>query len=325
MRVFLTGAASPLGRALIEILRQRGDAVVGQVRRRGGMSTLRKLGAEPVSSDLTRYRVLADAMSGCDLVIHLAQFFDFWAARPLTFHAVNVYGTENTLAAAVEAGVPRVVHASTSLTIGEQPGYWGTERTRHRGYTLTAFERSKLAAEQAVLRYRAKGVEVVVVHPGLVVAPSDPGWLGRQIAEFATGRRRTASDAPMGWISAQDAAAGIALAGDRGVNGARYILSGDTLTPREFFGRVAKMAGQQPPVATRKRTVMATAALSSAAAAIFGGRPRMPMDEARFVTTGVRVDGSHACIELGVQYTPVARYLPPIVASYRATARFASA
>ncbi|HEX6534592.1 MAG TPA: NAD-dependent epimerase/dehydratase family protein [Gemmatimonadaceae bacterium] len=325
MRVFLTGAASPLGRALIEILRQRGDAVVGQVRRRGGVSVLRKLGAEPVSSDLTRYRVLADAMSGCDLVIHLAQFFDFWAPRPLMFHAVNVYGTENTLAAAAEAGVRRVVHTSTSLTIGEQPGYWGTERTRHRGWTLTAFERSKLAAEQSVMRHRTRKLEVVVVNPGLVVASGDPGWLGRQIADFASGRRRTASDVPMGWISAQDAATGIALAGERGVDGARYILSGDTLTPLEFFGRVTKMAGQRPPVAARKRAMMATAALSSAAAAIFGGRPRVPMDEARFASTGFRVDGSHACLALGVHYTPVARYLPSIVASYRATARFASA
>lgn len=324
MRVFLTGAASPLGRALTEVLRQRGDAVVGQVRRRTGIGVLRKLGAEPVLSDLTRARPLTDAMSGCDLVIHLAQFFDFWEPQPSTFHTVNVLGAEHTLGAALQARVPRVVYVSSSLTIGEQPGYWGTERTVHRGYTLTAFERSKLTAERAVLRYRAKGMEVVVVNPGLVVAPGDPGWLGRLISDFITGRRRAASDAPMGWISAQDAALGITLAGDRGHSGARYILSGDTFTPREFLGRVTKIAGQPAPAALPKRLTMGAAALSSAAAAIFGGRPRLPMDEARFTSTGFRVDGTHACLALGLEYTPVGRYLPAIVASYRGAARLAT-
>lgn len=321
MRVFLTGAAGPLGRALTEVFRQRGDMVLGQVRRRSGIGVLRKLGAEPVMSDLMRARLLAEAMQGCDLVVHVAQFFDFWAPQPSTFHAVNVYGAENTLAAALEARVPRVVYVSSSLTIGEAPGYWGTERTVHRGYTLTAYERSKLTAEHAVLRYRAKGVEVIVVNPALVVSSSDPGWLGRLIADFATGKRRRAWDAPMGWIWARDAAAGIALAADRGHSGSRYILSAETLSTREFMARVTKIAGQPAPVVAPHWLSTTTATLSTATSALLGGRPRFPLDEARFATSGFRVDGTHACASLGIEYTPMARYLPAVVSSYKAVAR----
>ncbi|MBX6331516.1 MAG: NAD-dependent epimerase/dehydratase family protein, partial [Gemmatimonadaceae bacterium] len=286
MRVFLTGAAGPLGRALTEILRQRGDAVVGQVRRRNGVGILRKLGAEPVMSDLMRARLLADAMSGCELVIHVAQFFDFWAPSPSTFHAVNVYGAENTLAAALEARVRRVVFVSSSLTIGEQPGYCGTERTVHRGYTLTSFERSKLTAEQAVLRYRSKGLEIVVVNPGLVVAPGDTGWLGRLISDYVAGRRRSAPEAPMGWIFARDAARGIVLAADNGINGSRYILSGETLTTRDFMSRVTRLAGRRAPRPLPKGLAVGTAALSSALATFTRTRPRISLEEARFTTTG---------------------------------------
>lgn len=325
MRVFLTGAAGPLGRALTEVFRQRGDAVVGQVRRRGGVGVLAKLGAEPVMTDLTHARLLADAMSGCDLVIHVAQFFDFWAAQPSTFHAVNVSGAQTTLSAALAARVPRTVFVSSSLTIGEQPGVWGTERTRHRGYTLTEFERSKLTAEHAALRHRATGMEVVVVNPGLVVSAGDPGWVGRLIADFIAGRRRMASDAPVGWVSARDAAAGIALAAERGHSGARYILSADTLSPRELLTRVAKLTGRSAPAAIPARLALGAAALSSTAAALFGGRPRLSFDEARFAAAGCRVDGTHACISLGLEYTPLTRYLPSVVASYRAgVARFAA-
>jgi dihydroflavonol-4-reductase len=325
MRVFLTGAAGPLGRAVTELLRKRGDAVVGQVRRRSGVGLLRKLGAEPVMSDLMRARLLADAMSGCDLVIHVAQFFDFWAPQPSTFQAVNVYGAENTLAAALETRIPRLVFVSSSLTIGERPGYWGTERTLHRGYTLTAFERSKLQAEQTVLRGRAKGIEVVVVNPGLVVAPADTGWLGRLISDFVRGRRRVAPDAPMGWISVDDAATGIAAAAERGHSGARYILNAETMSTHEFMSRVTKLARQSAPRALPTPLTLTSAAMSTAAAKLLGGRPRLSLDEARFTTTGFRVDGSHACQALGFEYTPMSQYLPPIVDSYRKAANVLAA
>ena len=318
MRVFLTGAAGPLGRALVEQLRQRGDAVLGQVRRRSGIGVVRKLGAEPVMSDLTRPRHLAEAMQGCDVVVHVAQFFDFWAAQPSAFHAVNVYGAENTMQAALEARVRRVVYVSTSLTIGELPGFWGTERTVHRGYTLTAYERSKLTAENAVLRYRRKGIEVVVVNPALVLSSSDSGWVGRLVADAAAGRRRFAWDAPMGWIWARDAASGILLAADNGHSGARYILNGETLSVREMLSYVAKIAGQPALQPTPAWLTRGGAALSSTAAKLFGGRPRISRDEARFVTAGFQVDGSHAIESLGMTYTPLNRYLPPIVSSYRA-------
>jgi dihydroflavonol-4-reductase len=317
MRVFLTGAAGPLGRALTELLRSRGDTVIGQVRRPSGLAVLEALGAEPVTSDLTRPRLLADAMSGCDLVIHVAQFFDFWAPQPVTFRTVNVHGAENTLAAALEVRVPRVVFVSSSLTIGEPPDSWGTERTVHRGYTLTAFERSKLAAEHLTHRYRLKGIDVVTVNPGIVVAPDDPGWLGRLVTDYLAGRRRRAPEAPLGWISAGDAAAGIVLAAERGRSGARYILNAETVSLREFMTRVMTLSGEPPPGRLTRPLAMATATLGSAAARVVGRRPRLSLDEARLATTGFRVDGSYAARVLGVRYTPMAEYLPSIVASYR--------
>ena len=239
MRAFVTGAASPLGRALTDLLTQRGSAVVGQVRRRNGVGVLKKLGAEHTICDLSKPKPLADAMAGCDVVFHVAQFFDFWAPKESTFHSVNVYGAENALTAAIAARVPRFVFCSSSLTIGEKPGFWGTETTSHRGYTVTAFERSKLSAEHAALRFRAKGIEVVVVNPSLVVAANDPGWTGRLIADRVAGRRRFAAETPMGWVSVIDVAAGLLRAAEVGRSGQRYILSGETLTLREFLASVS--------------------------------------------------------------------------------------
>jgi len=317
MRAFVTGAASPLGRALVDILTQRGDKVVGQIRRRNGVNVLRKLGAECLICDLSKTAPLTEAMQSCDVVFHVAQFFDFWSASQSTFHAVNVQGAEAALSAAIAANVRRVVFCSSSMTIGERPGYTGTETTKHRGYTVTAFERSKLSAEHAALRYRSKGLDVIVVNPALIVAANDPGWTGRLIADQIAGRQRCASHAPMGWVAVQDAARGLVRAAEVGRSGERYILSAETFSLHDFLGSISKYSHQDPPRALTSPVILGRAAISTAFGRLRSMRPSLPADEARFATTGFRVDGMHASIALGIDYTPINRYLPNVVKSYR--------
>src|SRR5688572_17441951 len=143
MRAFVTGAASPLGRALTTALVKRGDKVVGLVRRRSGVTLLKNLGVQPVLGDLTDPQALVKAMQGCDAVFHVASFFDFWSPTRNTYEKVNVEGAKNVIAAAIIAKIPRLVFPSSTATIGELPGETGTEWTQHRGYTVTAFEESK--------------------------------------------------------------------------------------------------------------------------------------------------------------------------------------
>ena len=324
MRIFVTGAAGPLGRAVVATLRRRGDQVVGLVRRRSGVTLMRHLAAEPVIGDVRRPEALARAMRGCDAVIHLAHFFDFWARRPETFDAVNVQGTKHVLAAALAADIRRFVFCSSALTIGEEPGESGTEWTRHRGWTVTSFERSKLEAERLVALSRAKGIEAVTVNPALVVAPADSGWTGRFLARAITGRCHFAGTAPMGWVWVEDAARGIVLALDKGKDGERYILSGETLSPRQLLEKVGLLV-RRPAPRPLPRGSSIGARLATALARPFGRRPLLPVEEEQFARTGFRVDGSHARAELGLAYTPSARWLPPLVADYRrALGRFAA-
>ena len=112
---------------------------------------------------------------------------------------------------------------------------------------------------------------------------------------------------------------------ERGRDGERYILSGETLSPRQFLKRVARNSGRTAPAPLPPRMANAGAMIATALAAPFGARPRLSRDEARFAATGFRVDGQHAVHELGLEYTPMFRYLPGLVRSYQsAERRFAS-
>jgi nucleoside-diphosphate-sugar epimerase len=109
----MTGAAGNMGRLLRPLLR-RDDRIL----RLADLSEVPDLqaGEETVAADVTDYDAMAKACQGVDAVLHLggisleAPFEDVLA--------VNVAGTQNLLRAAVEAGVPRVLLASSNHAAG---------------------------------------------------------------------------------------------------------------------------------------------------------------------------------------------------------------
>lgn len=316
MKIVVTGAASPLGRSVVDRLVHEGHGVVGIIRRLGGVKQMERLGAQWIMADVRKPEPVAKALAGADIVLHLAGYFDFWEPRDGVYESVNVGATRNVLAAALVSNVRRVVVCSSAITIGEPAGTMGDEFSRHRGHTRTALERSKLEAERLALRVRSRGVEVVVVNPGLVVAPRDPGWVGRLLSRTVAGKRPLASRAPLGWIWVEDAAKGIIRAATVGADGARYILCGETMSSRRFLEKLAASVGAPPPKHMPRQLAMFEAALQTAVALPGHKRPRLALDEARFLTNGFAVDGSHARHELGLDYTPSSRYIPALAQSY---------
>ncbi|HUS60898.1 MAG TPA: NAD(P)H-binding protein, partial [Acidimicrobiales bacterium] len=109
MRILLTGAASPLGRVTARMLIEHGHRVVGLARRFDGHTLIESLGAEAVMGDVRRPEQVAKGMSGCDAVVHVAGFFDFWEPARGIYESVNVDATRVVMAAARQAGARRVV------------------------------------------------------------------------------------------------------------------------------------------------------------------------------------------------------------------------
>lgn len=327
MRIFITGAASPLGQALTRLLVGQGHVVAGQIRRSTGIAVLRELGAEPVIEDLLQPASLIVTMEGCDLVFHLAHFFDFWAPDASTYLSVNIRGTEAVMTSALVANVKRVVFCSSALAMGNGQCSDGTARAPGRGsdeqsfrLPTTAFARSMRTAEGIALRYVSKGMDVVVARPSIVLAPNDPGWAGRLVSERLAGRRRFASGAPIGWIWVDDAARALALTADRGACGEGYTFSGAATSQRSLLSLVSRLGGvtRARPLPLPRAAAMAMAAMGAPIARIERRRPTLPMDEARFISAGLQVDGDEAASALGCEYTPMGEYLPMVVGSYAA-------
>ncbi len=100
-----------------------------------------------VRGDIRDAPLVNEAMNGVDIVFHEAALGSVprSVADPLTTHEVNMTGTLNVLLAAREAGVKRVVYASSSSVYGETPVL--PKREEMTPQPLSPYAISKLVGE----------------------------------------------------------------------------------------------------------------------------------------------------------------------------------
>ncbi|HTN24546.1 MAG TPA: SDR family oxidoreductase [Solirubrobacteraceae bacterium] len=165
------------------------------------LSTGRRANLDEVAADIRfvegDVRCLDDvrgAVEGCDAVLHQAALPSVprSIADPIASHAVNATGTLNVLVAARDAGVRRVVMASSSSVYGATPGL--PKRESMPTLPLSPYAVSKLAAESYCRSwFDLYGVETVALRYFNVFGPrQDPlsayaAVVPRFIAAYAAG------------------------------------------------------------------------------------------------------------------------------------------
>jgi dihydroflavonol-4-reductase len=315
----VTGATGFVGGALVRHLVTSGRDVVA-LSRRGEVAGLPD-GPRPrtVRGDVLDADSLAPAMAGCDVVFHVAGMNGACLRDAGPLFRTNVEGTRNVLEAAARAGVSRLVHTSSAATIGEAANAIGTEGTPHRGWFLTAYERSKFDAERLVLeRGPPLGLEVVCVNPASVQGPGRTDGTARLLLAAARGRLPLAIDTWLSLVDVDDCARGHVLAAERGEPGERYLLCGGSLPFREALRLVASVTGRRTRTAfIPKGALLAGATVAEVAARPFGRTPPLCREVARAAAHGHRYDGSRATRDLGLQYSTLEETVLQTVAWFR--------
>lgn len=153
-RLYLvTGGAGFIGSHIAERLLRDGHNVrVLDNFVAGKEENLAQIGGEVdlVRGDIRDPQVLADAMKGVYVVFHEAALGSVprSVADPVTTHDVNITGTLNVLLAARDAGVRRVVYASSSSVYGETKELPKVEEIKPQ--PLSPYALSKLAGEHYI-------------------------------------------------------------------------------------------------------------------------------------------------------------------------------
>ncbi len=164
----VTGGAGFIGSNLVDALLEQGHAVRVidnfATGKRENLAHVRDR-IDLLEGDLTVLDDVRRAVDGIDVVLHHGAIPSVpkSVADPLTSNAANVTGTLHVLVAARDAGVRRVVYASSSSVYGDQ------DASRPKVETMTPmpispYAVSKLAAEQyCQVFYAVYGLETVAL------------------------------------------------------------------------------------------------------------------------------------------------------------------
>jgi nucleoside-diphosphate-sugar epimerase len=133
------------------------------------------------------------AARGCDAIVHLAGLAEDRGGAPERFMALNVSGTYHVLLAAKEAGVERVVYASTGKALGmleRDPAYLPMDDA-HPGLPSRPYGLSKWLSEELCEAFTNEtGIATLCLRPVLVL--DDDGWAtlgaGDELPEARSGR-----------------------------------------------------------------------------------------------------------------------------------------
>jgi len=170
--VLVTGAGGFIGSHLAERLVELGFNVTGFIRynSRNNWGWIEKSKylkeIKIITGDVRDYDSVKNAMKGVDAVFHLAALIGipYSYVSPLAYIKTNVEGTYNILQAALELGIERVIHTSTSEVYGTAQFIPISEN--HPINPQSPYAASKAAADFLALSYYSSfELPVIVLRP----------------------------------------------------------------------------------------------------------------------------------------------------------------
>jgi len=234
VRVAIIGGTGFVGGYLADALLAAGHDVSTLVRP-GSEGKLQSDSIHTVSGDVSSQEALLDTLKGCDAVIYNVGILREFPRRGITFEKTQYQGVVDTVAAAKEAGVSRMLLMSA---IGvKDPG--------------TRYQSTKRRAELHAL---SSGLDVTVLRPSVIFG--DP----HGTMEFATQLYRDMVRPPipaagfagvrMSPVHIEDVAdAFVAALGDTSMIGKTIELAGpETLSWKEMIRRIASAAGKSKTI-----------------------------------------------------------------------------
>ncbi len=240
MRVFITGGTGFIGQCLVRSMVRNGHEVIVLVRTPDSAAArlVAGMGARLARGDVTDRESMRDAVTGVDAVVHNAGHYEFGldAAARRRMVGTNIVGTENVLGLALELRVPRSVHVSSVVALGETGREPCDESFTRRAPVRTWYEQTKTEAHALAARYGDRGLPVAIVCPNAVIGPNDHsvwGYFLRMYLNRVMPPVCWSPDRVMSLVPVEDLADGMTLVTEKGRMGETYLLTGEPRTVRE--------------------------------------------------------------------------------------------
>lgn len=180
--IAVTGATGFLGRYIVDALLAREAKVVGVVRNPDRVPRLASRGVDLRKADLGSRADLARAFAGAAAVVSNAALFSLRNQSWDEHIRTNVDGTRNVFAAAVDAGVKRLVHVSSVAVYRSGGARIDEDHPQHEEHSprrpWTVYPISKALSEQLAWRMaHDHELDLTVVRPCAIYGAYDTNFM----------------------------------------------------------------------------------------------------------------------------------------------------
>lgn len=306
-----------MGAHVIDALLSQGREVRALLRKGSDASIVKRIlkhyhadGAERferiqwIEGDLFDADVLREALHGVEHVYHCAALVSFDPRDGRELHAINVTGTANVVDAALEAGVRRLCHVSSTAAIGGGMDGGSGDETKPfvQDKHSSAYAISKAQAELEVHRGIAEGLEAVMVNPCVVIGPGTAGRSSMTMIERIRKGTRFFPAGSNAVVDARDVATAMTRLITEGANGERYLLIGENLPYRKLFTLIAASAGRPAPTLLLPKWALELGWRAETLRTLLGGRPLITPHTAGTASRARCYDGSKVERLLGMRF-----------------------
>ena len=318
MKALVTGANGFTGSHLVKALAVRGDDVMGLVRPSSDLSQLASLPVSLVKGDLCDRAVLEKAMSGVDVVFHVAAYVELGVVDAPAMARVNIEGTQAVMETAKAEGVSKIVYCSTIGVFGDTQGRVVDETfTREQTGFSSAYDWTKYEAQQIVDQMAQAGLPVVSILPSGIFGADDPHF-GQIVKLFRSGNLKfwPGRDRATGIVHVDDLVTAMLQAAEIAPSGEHYIISAGELTIGEMFDFLSEKTGISTPKEAPRWLIRLLGSVLTPIGHFLNWQPPLSRERVHYIYDRcVRVDATKARKELNWQPRPVETILNELLSS----------
>ena len=260
-----------------------------------------------IEGDILDIPSLEDAMRGCELVYHCAGLVSFHRRDYFQLMKINREGTANVVNVALNVGVKKLCHVSSTAAIGGDSGGVLNEATPWKqNPTTSGYSISKYSAEKEVWRGVEEGLDAVIVNPSVIFGAGF--WEESSLSIFRTVSKGLKYYTPgkNAFVDARDVAEIMVNLMNSSIKNERFLCIAENIQFKYLIDLIAAKLNKPVPHKAAPQWAMGfVCKLAWLIAKFRGVKPMITSETARTAFKSMEYDNSKVCKALNFEFRPL--------------------